>query len=141
MAARKSAPQKQSKPPQPARRPLAEWTAGGLGLALTLMVVGYTVWEGLTEDPGPPLLSATAKTPKASNEGFVVPITVRNASHATAAGVEVRGVLSQAGQALEERHARLAYVPGRGEASGGLVFQQDPSRHALELSIEGYEDP
>ena len=129
------------KPSPAARTPAAEWTAAALGLLLTLGVIGYTVWEGLTENNGPPSLSIFAEPATPTANGYVVPIVVRNASHATAAQVEVQGVLARPGQPTEERRASFAYVPGRGEARGALVFQADPAASKVEFSIEGYADP
>jgi uncharacterized protein (TIGR02588 family) len=123
------------------RTPVAEWIAAALGLALTLGLVGYTIWEGVTADPGPPRLSVSAGPATRSGTGYVVPLVVQNASHATAAQVEVRGVLRRPGEAPEERHATFSYVPGRGEARGGLVFQADPAASPPDVSVEGWEDP
>jgi uncharacterized protein (TIGR02588 family) len=129
-------------PPSLAERtPIAEWTAATLGLLLTLGVVGYTVWEGLTEDHGPPRLSVSAEPAIASGGGYILPIVVRNASHATAAQVEVRGVLRRAGEPPEERHASFAYVPGRGEARGGLLFRGSPAGAPIALTVDGFADP
>ncbi len=123
------------------RTPAAEWIAATLGLVLTLVVVGYTAWEGLTEDGGPPRLTVRVAASTPAGAGYVLPIVVRNDSHATAAQVEVRGVLRQAGISPEERRATFAYVPGRGEARGGLVFQHDPGSGELEVTVEGFADP
>ena len=123
------------------RTPVAEWVAAALGLALTLGVLGYSVWEGLTEGEGPPSLAVTTEAAERTEGGYALPIIVRNASHATAAGVEVRGVLEAGGQVVEERRAHFTYVPGRGEARGGLVFQHDPRAYAVRVTAEGYEEP
>lgn len=123
------------------RTPIAEWVAAALGLALTLSVVGYTVWEGLTEDHGPPRLSVSSEAATQTAAGYILPIVVRNQSHATAAQVEIRGVLRRPGEQPEERHASFAYVPGRGEARGGLVFQRDPAGAPIDLTVDGYADP
>ena len=123
------------------RTPLAEWTAAGIGALLTLGVIGYSLWEGLSGRPGPPVLQVEAQAPVDVPGGHVVPLVVRNDSHATAAAVEVRGLLEQAGQAVEERRATFAYVPGSGEARGGLVFERDPAAFTLRVSAEGYEEP
>lgn len=123
------------------RTPVAEWTAAALGLVLTLGVMGYLVREGLTEGDGPPSLSVTAEPAQATGGRFVVPVTVANGSDATAAGVEVLGTLEDGAAVIEERRASFAYVPGQGEARGGLVFQHDPRRYRLRLSAEGYEEP
>lgn len=135
MTARKSGPNLAE------RTPIAEWTAAALGLVLTLGVIGYTVWEGLTEDDGPPRLSISSGPPARTAHGFVVPIVVRNASHATAAQVEIEGVLAHPGRPAETRRASFAYVPGRGEARGGLVFHGDPAASKIAFSVSGYADP
>lgn len=129
------------RPSLAARTPIAEWVAATLGLLLTLSVVGYTVWEGLTEDHGPPRLSVSAEAATRTGAGYLLPIVVRNRSHATAAQVEVRGILRVAGEPPEERRASFAYVPGRGEARGGLIFQQDPAGARIDLTVDGYADP
>lgn len=123
------------------RTPIAEWTAAGLGLAMTLAALGYSLWEGVTHKAGPPELAAEAGAAVATPGGFVTPVTVRNAGDETAAGVEIRGELVSPGRPPEERRTTFAYVPGGGKARGGLVFTQDPAGGRLTLSIEGYEEP
>ncbi|MCR5874509.1 hypothetical protein LRS10_10220 [Phenylobacterium sp. J426] len=108
---------------------------------LTLATLGYSAWEAFTGDRGPPALQVKAEPPERLADGHVVPLVVRNTSDATAASVEVRGVLEQAGQVVEERRARFAYVPGKGEARGGLVFERDPAAFTLRVAPEGYEEP
>lgn len=146
MAPRKPAPRKPPSKPAPRRSlvertPVAEWTAAAIGLALTLGVIGYSLWEGLAGDGGPPVLSVEAQPAKAIESGHVVPLVVRNGSDATAASVEVRGVLEQAGEVVEERRVVFAYVPGHGQAKGGLIFQRDPAAFILRVAAEGYEEP
>ena len=135
------APRKKGQPPAPKATPILEWTAAALGLALTLAVLGYSVWEGFNDHAGPPHLTVSAEPAERTNGGFVVPLTLHNASDATAAGVEVRASLEQGGRVLEERRATFTYVPGRGEAKGGVVFQADPGTGRLNVEPEGYQDP
>lgn len=123
------------------RTPVAEWIAAGLGLILTLGVVGYSVWEGVSADDGGPRLSVRTEAAEASGRSYVVPIVLRNDAHATAASVEVRGVLRAGGQIVEERRAVITYVPGKGEARGGLMFEHDPAAYRLSVQPEGYEEP
>ena len=122
------------------RTSIAEWIAAGLGFLVTAGVIGYTLWEGVSERDGPPRLTVVSEQVKSSPQGYVVPIVIHNASHATAADVEVLGVVSH-GAHVEARRARFAYVPGLGEARGGLVFQADPGMSKIVLSVEGYADP
>lgn len=131
----------QTKPQPPPRTPVAEWIAAGLGLVLTLAVLGYSLWEASADDNGPPALVARAERAEPTSGGFVVPIVVRNDSYATAAGVDVRASLETPGQPPEERHATFTYVPGGGEARGGVLFRRNPAEGRLLLEVEGYEDP
>jgi len=126
---------------EPARTPVAEWIAAGLGLALTLTVLGYSLWEGAAGAKGPPVLTVVAGDIVDTRGGYVAPIRVRNTGGETAASVEVRGELVLAGQPTEERRATFAYVPAGGEIAGGLVFAHDPRLGRLSLSVEGYETP
>ena len=135
------APRRKAPPQTPSRTPVLEWTASALGLLLTLAVLGYSVWEGVTDRAGPPRLSVTAEPAEKTEGGYVVPLTLHNAAYATAAGVEVRASLEQGGRVVEERRATFTYVPGRGEAKGGVVFQADPATGRLRLEPEGYQEP
>ena len=123
------------------RTPIAEWIAAGLGLALTLGVIVYSVREGVSVRDSHPRLTVEAEAAEAAGANHVVPVIVRNAAHATAASVEVRGVLRKGDAIVEERRVVIAYVPGKGEARGGLLFERDPAAYALSVTPEGYEEP
>jgi uncharacterized protein (TIGR02588 family) len=123
------------------RTPIAEWTAAGLGLALTLGVIGYSVWEGLSSGSDRPSLSIEVGAAEPSGGRYLAPITLRNDAHATAAAVEVRGVLRAGDAVVEERRTVFTYVPGKGQARGGLVFDHDPRAYDLRVTPEGYEEP
>jgi uncharacterized protein (TIGR02588 family) len=123
------------------RTAVVEWIAAALGFVMTLAVLGYAVLEGLEGEEAPPALSVTAGAATRTGHGFIAPVTVSNASKATAAAVEVSGRLEIAGRPVEERRATFAYVPGEGQATGGLVFEGDPRAGRLTLRAEGYEEP
>lgn len=135
-----------AKRPKPAktlieRTPICEWLAAGTGLVLTLTVIGYLIFDGVTAGDGPPELSVVGAPAQAVAGGFVVPMTVRNDGATTAAEVEVRGTLERGGAVIEERRARFAHVPAEGEAMGGLVFETDPRTARLRLAAQGYAEP
>lgn len=123
------------------RTPLAEWIAAGVGLVLTLAVLGYSVWEAVDTTDAPPDLQVRLRAVHAQASGHVAEIEVRNDSYATAADVEVVGRLEQGGTVVEERRAVFDYVPGQGSAHGGLVFERDPRAGVLRLGAEGYVEP
>lgn len=123
------------------RTPVLEWIAAALGLALTLAMLVYLVREGLAAREGPPALTVAVEPAARTEGGFVVPFAVRNASLETAAAVEVVGRLEADGRVLEERRLSFTYIPGGGEARGGLIFQNDPAAGRLSIRPEGYEEP
>lgn len=123
------------------RTPLAEWIAAGVGLVLTLAVLGYSVWEVVDTTDAPPALEVRPRAVHAQAGGHVVEIEVLNDSYATAADVEVVGTIEQGGAVVEERRATFDYVPAQGSARGGLVFLRDPEAGVLRLRTEGYVEP
>jgi len=127
--------------PATVETPVLEWVAAAAGAALTLAVLGYSVWEGVLDTGAPPDLSAEIEGPIPAQGGFVTPIVVSNASYKTAADVEVIARLEIFGQAPETRRARFTYVPGRGEARGGVIFRGNPEAGRVTVEVDGYEEP
>lgn len=121
---------------------LLEWIAGGVGAVIVLAMLSVIAADAVTSRPGvPPLMHVEPVALKAASGGFVLEVRVVNASHQTAAAVEIEGKLTQAGSEVETSSATLAYVPGDSEGEAGLVFTTDPRRHRLQLRVLGYEKP
>jgi uncharacterized protein (TIGR02588 family) len=124
------------------RTPLLEWFAGGVGAALTLALLGVLGWDAYTQSEGlPPEVKVSLQAVQPSAAGFVAEFAAVNLSPATAASVEVEGVLSRDGEEVERAQATLDYVPGHSEKGGGLFFREDPREGALELRALGYQEP
>jgi uncharacterized protein (TIGR02588 family) len=130
-----------ARPSAKARTPVAEWIAAAIGGTMALGVIGYTVFEGVAAGDGHPRLTVKIEPPRRSGAGYVAQFVVSNDAHATAAAVEIRGVLNAGGAIVEERRVVIAYVPGKGEARGGLIFERDPRAYVLSVTPEGYEEP
>lgn len=123
------------------RTPILEWAAAAVGLVLTLGAVGYLAIESLQPDNGPPILVARADAPVRTSGGYFVSVRVENQGRATAADVEVEGVL-RSGNGEEERSAiTLDYLAGGGVRRGGLIFQADPRIGDLRVTARGHVDP
>jgi uncharacterized protein (TIGR02588 family) len=122
--------------------PPLEWLASGIGLVLTLGMLGLIGWQAYQgmEAP-PPTISVAAERIVQTDNGFVVEVTARNRSPATAAAVESEGALKQGDQTVATSKAVLDYVPGNSERRGGLFFKEDPRPYQLELRPLGYAEP
>jgi uncharacterized protein (TIGR02588 family) len=122
--------------------PALEWAAAAAGLLLAVALIGIILRDALTfDDSAVPALTVEANRVVKAGAGYVVEFTARNASPATAAGVQVEGVLEVSGAEPETSSATIDYVPGRSRAKGGLLFQTLPAAQSLKLRVVGYEVP
>lgn len=113
--------------------PVLQWIAAGLGVVVTLAVIGVVVWEAM-QPARPPDLSARIVAVTSSPHGRVAEVKVSNRGLETAAAVEIEGRLGE-----ETSTATLDYVPGQGEAEAFLRFDGDP--RAAELTVLGWSRP
>ena len=134
-----------AKEPRPSRHqpvPPLEWAAAAVGLIVALALVGTILWHALaSSSDAVPVIEVEAGRLVRSPHGHVVEFELANRSSATAASVQVEGVLKRGAARAETATATVDYVPGHSKAAGGLVFSEDPRRHALELRVTGYELP
>jgi len=116
------------------RPPVLEWIMGGLGLLLTLAVLVIILRQGLSAG-GPPVIEPTLHAVHGGPGQWRAEIEVRNTGPATAAAVEIEGVLGD-----ETAAATLDYVPAGGRETVTLGFAADP-RTGLELRARGWVEP
>lgn len=122
------------------RRPLLEWIVAGFGLVLTLGALSVLAMD-LGRPASPPELSARALEITRTAAGFQVEVEVANAGRATAAGVDVEGVLTPTVGQPETATATLDYVPGKGAETLALTFHGDPRAGVLNLTVRGWSEP
>ena len=116
------------------RPPVLEWIMGGLGLLLTLAVLVIILREAVGPG-GPPVIEPALHAVHGGPGRWRAEIEVRNTGHATAAAVEIEGVLGD-----ETASATLDYVPAGGRERIVLGFAADP-RAGLELHTRGWTEP
>lgn len=121
--------------------PPLEWAAAALGLLVALLLLAILGREAVAgRDDSVPVLVAEVERVVATPTGHVVEVRVRNLSDQTAAAVQVEGKI-KVGQEEETSSATIDYVPGRSQATGGIIFSSDPRGSPLELRVTGYEVP
>jgi uncharacterized protein (TIGR02588 family) len=130
----------QGEPPR--RAVIFEWVAGGIGLLLTLALVGFIGWEAFTRSERvPPQIEVGMEEIQPVGHGYVVKIVARNAAGETAQAVEIEGTLMQGGREVEKSTVTVDYVPGGSSAHAGLYFTRDPAAGQLQLRALGYAQP
>jgi uncharacterized protein (TIGR02588 family) len=122
--------------------PPLEWIAAGIGAVLLLfliVVIGREALNGEAAQLPQIEVAVTGVEPAAS--GYVVSFEARNRTDGTAAAVEIEGVLKAGGAEIETSSATIDYVPGKGKATGGLFFHEDPRKADLEVRALGFQTP
>lgn len=122
--------------------PVLEWIAAGIGLVLTLAMLGFIGWQAWkSEGEEVPGIEIHVQRIVPAAGGWVVEIAAQNVSAATAAAVQIEGELIKDGRVLATSQVTLDYVPGNSERRGGLLFREDPRAHDLEMRALGYAKP
>jgi uncharacterized protein (TIGR02588 family) len=124
------------------KTPLLEWIAAGIGLLLTIAMIGVIGREALSgESEQVPKITVTATSLSPAAPGYVLAFDASNKTGGAAAAVEIEATLKDGHTIVETSKATLDYVPGYGKASGGVVFANDPGRHKLEIRALGFQIP
>lgn len=120
---------------------LLEWVVFGIGLILTLGVVGSLVWDAASGGRRPPDPRVELGAPQPRGQGWSVPVTVRNVGEETAEGVQVLVVLELPGGEREEAELEMPFVPRRSKREGWVHFVHPPASGRLSGRVTGYEQP
>lgn len=124
------------------RSPVLEWIFGGVGLVLTLAMLGFIGWQAVTQGNGmPPWIEVRVDRVAPAGDAYVVEIVARNRSPRTAKGVEVEGVLAPPGGESETSSVTFDFIPGGSSVRGGLHFSSDPAAGDLQLRTLGHSHP
>ena len=124
-----------------ASKPILEWAASTIGLLILLGLATVLGWNAIYQHPVLPAVVIEAGRIAQSEHGYTVEFIASNAAGATAADVQVEGVLRRDDQIVEVAQSRLDYVPGSSVRRGGLFFTRDPRQHDLTLRALGYAEP
>ncbi len=124
------------------KTPLLEWIAAFIGLVLILSVVAVIAREAIREQAAePPSITIRAGAISPAGGGHVVAFEAVNQANGTAVAVEIEGTLMSGTSPVEKSGATIDYVPGHGQASGGLFFTNDPRKYSLAIRATGFQDP
>ena len=126
---------------QKEKRPAIEWIVGGLGLLITIALVGFVGWQVLQNPGEPPQVDIQVTGIGASADSYLVEVTAINRSSKTVAGLVVEGTLSRSGKEPEKSSTTFDYVPGNSQTHGGLFFNTDPAAGELQVRPTGYRRP
>ena len=76
-----------------------------------------------------------------SARGYLVSLKIENSGNATAAALNVEGVLRRAGTNVETSLVTVDYVAAGSERDAALLFSNDPRQGELTVRAKGYIEP
>ncbi|HEX7121561.1 MAG TPA: hypothetical protein VF178_04255 [Gemmatimonadaceae bacterium] len=119
-----------------------EFVVGGIGALLVAGAIGSMLVEAVRAPEHPvPVLMAEVDTVHRTSSGWVAAVTVENGGEATAAEVEVEGMLYDETGMVEASRVTLDYVPVHSRREAGLFFTRDPAGYRLVLRPLGFRRP
>lgn len=121
--------------------PLLEWIAGGLGLLLVLLTLGFVGLEALNDDGSPPDIVIETSEVRQVTGGYLLLFRAVNKGASPAAAVQVEGVLRPSGGNEETATTTLDFVADHSSKDGGLFFRNDPRLGGLVLRPVGFASP
>ncbi len=124
-----------------AATPWLEWLSAGIGLVLTLGVLGSIGWQAVRDVSEPPVISIEVERTVAIEGGYRVDFQARNMAGATASQVEIEGRLADNDREPEIGRVTFDYIPGHSARRGGMFFTRDPVSGPLSLRALGFANP
>lgn len=115
-----------------------EWVLGSLSALVVAGLAAFLVYEGVTRTGSDPVLTLHVERLLEEEGGHSVIVKVRNDGHATAADVQIAGIM--AGDPLT-RSVTLDYAPAQSEREITLTFATPVRAEALDLQVLGFVDP
>ncbi len=117
---------------------LLEWTVFGISLAIIATVAGLLLHEHFTSGDRPADLVIVVGQAEASEQGFAIPLDVRNNGDASAEDVHVSVTLQIAPP--ETSDVTIPYVPYRSARRAWVMFSREPGTARLDARVIGYRE-
>lgn len=119
-----------------------EWTVFGLGLVLTLLILGYLVYKTATHNAGPPELYVEYFPEPGRYEPHRYRVVLHNEGSETAESVTVEISLEKGGESLEKAELDVDYCPKESTREGWVSFNTDPAKaDTIRARVVSYEKP
>ncbi len=117
-----------------------EWAVFAVGLALVCGVLGFLAYDGATTADAPAEFQIELGRHERRDDGFHLPVSVKNSGGETAEGVHVEVVLEASG-ATERGEFVVAFLPRGGTREASVTFHSDPGAGNMRARVLGYEKP
>jgi uncharacterized protein (TIGR02588 family) len=116
------------------------WLAA-LGMLFVLGSFTMLVRQSFLAGPAAAELGIQVDEIRPSAHGYLVSLRIRNSGNATAAALNVEGVLKRGATNVETSLVTIDYVAAGSERGATLFFSNDPRQGELTVRPKGYIEP
>jgi uncharacterized protein (TIGR02588 family) len=116
------------------------WLAA-LGMLVVLGAFGMLVRESFVAGTPTAEIDIQVDEIRPSAHGYLVSLKIRNSGSATAAALNVEGVLKRGATDVETSLVTVDYVAAGSERDAALFFSNDPQQGELLVRAKGYIEP
>jgi uncharacterized protein (TIGR02588 family) len=117
-----------------------EWIVAALSAICVVAIVAILIFEQVNMGEPVPRISINLEKIEKQKDHYLVTAIARNDGDKTGSRVECTAQLKRDEQMLEQRTARIEFLPPHSEKKIGFYFAQDPNAAELRLQPGGYEE-
>ncbi len=119
-----------------------EWVVFGVGLSLTLSILGYLTYRTINYDYGPPELRVEYFPEPGRHEPHRYHLLLHNDGPETAETITIELLFERDSQVVERATLAVDYCPQGSIREGWVAFNDDPATaDTIKARIVGYEKP
>lgn len=128
---------------QASPRSIAEWTTLGISALVLLAMVGLVSYLHLNggEDPPAIVVETRLDDVRHTDDGYYLPVVVRNRGDRTAEDVRVQAELETGSGAPVTAEFAITFLAGGEVAGGTFIFSEDPEQGTLTVAPVSYQEP
>jgi uncharacterized protein (TIGR02588 family) len=136
----KPAEEKRPEEDQPPKISALEWGVAILSAICVVAIVAILIIEQIKMGEPVPRISIKLEKVEKQKEHYLVTATAHNDGDKTGSRVECRAELKRGEQTVEQRTARIEFLPPHSKKKIGFYFERDPNSAELTLRPGGYEE-
>ncbi len=107
---------------------------------LVLFTFTILIYQWMSEEPTPPNIEVSLGEVTQKDQGYSVPVSVKNLGSQTAKNIVIE-IVSQEDGTDEKGQISFQYIPGKSTVRGWVSFTKEPTVSSLKSQVLGYTAP
>ena len=117
-----------------------EWMVLFLSGTLVFFILGFLIYETITEKQTAPDIEITHGKPEHKENYWALAVTAKNKGTKTAENLHIEIIIG-AGDKEQIAEIEFLYLPGRSSVNGSVTFVENPGTKPIRIHVLGYGTP